>query len=131
MSVSFQLREGRPGVCQSRLTARSIATTCQTTAKPGYGKAVRRLWHTPAADDPVIVRLPQRVRDRIALLSRATYAGFNDHHLCEKLAELEGFSLTRKAPYRRLLRSQGLGLPVNVALPLIASDVCASLAKAN
>ena len=55
-------------------------------------------------------RLPQRVRDRIALLARTTYAGFNDHHLCEKLTELEGFSLSRET-LRRLLRGQGLGSP--------------------
>ena len=55
-------------------------------------------------------RLPQRVRDRILQLARARYAGFNDHHLCEKLTEQEGFSLSRET-LRRLLRSQGLGSP--------------------
>ena len=29
-------------------------------------------------------------------LARSTYAGFNDHHLCEKLCEVEGFSLSRE-----------------------------------
>src|ERR1035437_8233425 len=29
--------------------------------------------------------LPDRVRARILHLARTTYAGFNDHHLCEKL----------------------------------------------
>jgi transposase len=48
-------------------------------------------------------RLPQRVRDRILHLARTTYAGFNDHHLCEKLVEKEGFSLGRET-LRRLLR---------------------------
>ena len=55
-------------------------------------------------------RLPQRVRDRILHLARTRYAGFNDHHLCEKLTEQEGFSLSRET-LRRLLRSQGLGSP--------------------
>src|ERR1700685_1479927 len=55
-------------------------------------------------------RLPQRVRDRILELTRTRYAGFNDHHLCEKLVEQEGFSLNRET-LRRLLRSQGLGSP--------------------
>jgi len=27
------------------------------------------------------------VRERIVQLARGTYAGFNDHHLCEKLVE--------------------------------------------
>jgi transposase len=55
-------------------------------------------------------RLPQRVRERIVQLARTRYAGFNDHHLCEKLVEQEGFSLSRET-LRRLLRSQGLGSP--------------------
>ena len=55
-------------------------------------------------------RLPQRVRDRILLLARTTYAGFNDHHLCEKLVEQEGLSLGRET-LRRLLRSAGIGSP--------------------
>jgi transposase len=55
-------------------------------------------------------RLPDRVRDRILRLARTTYAGFNDHHLCEKLVEKEGFSLGRET-LRRLLRSAGIGSP--------------------
>jgi hypothetical protein len=50
------------------------------------------------------------VRQRIVQLSRSTYAGFNDHHLCEKLVEREGFSLRRET-LRRLLRGHGLGSP--------------------
>ncbi len=55
-------------------------------------------------------RLPDAVRERIVQLSRGTYAGFNDHHLCEKLVEREGFSLRRET-LRRLLRKNGLGSP--------------------
>src|SRR5271170_1162840 len=55
-------------------------------------------------------RLPQTVRERIVRLARSTYAGFNDHHLCEKLVEREGFSLSRET-LRRLLRNNGLGSP--------------------
>jgi hypothetical protein len=50
------------------------------------------------------------LRDRILQLARTTYAGFNDHHLCEKLCEVEGFSLGRET-LRRLLRSAGIGSP--------------------
>jgi len=53
-------------------------------------------------------RLPDPVRRRILQLSRGIYAGFNDHHLCEKLVEREGFFLSRET-LRRLLRSNGLG----------------------
>jgi len=55
-------------------------------------------------------RLPAAVRERILRLARSTYAGFNDHHLCEKLVEREGFSLSRET-LRRLLRKHGLGPP--------------------
>jgi len=55
-------------------------------------------------------RLPQAVHARIVQLARTTYAGFSDHHLCEKLVECQGISLSRKT-LRRLLRQQGLGSP--------------------
>lgn len=55
-------------------------------------------------------RIPESVRQRILRLARTTYAGFNDHHLCEKLTEQEGFSLSRET-LRRLLRAAGLGPP--------------------
>jgi transposase len=55
-------------------------------------------------------RLPDTMRQRIVELSRGIYAGFNDHHLQEKLVEHEGFSLSRET-LRRLLRSSGLGSP--------------------
>src|SRR6201988_2276442 len=55
-------------------------------------------------------RRPDAVRRRIVQLARGTYAGFNDHHLCEKLVEREGFSLSRET-LRRLLRKNGLGSP--------------------
>ena len=53
-------------------------------------------------------RLPSRVRQSVVRLARSTYAGFNDHHLCEKLCEVEGFSFSRET-LRRLLRQAGLG----------------------
>ena len=55
-------------------------------------------------------RLPERTRARILELARTRYAGFNDHHLCEKLCEVEGLSLGRET-LRRLLRSAGIGSP--------------------
>ena len=55
-------------------------------------------------------RLPDAVCQCIVQLARGTYAGFNDHHLCEKLVEREGFSLSRET-LRRLLRQNGFGSP--------------------
>src|ERR1035441_914857 len=55
-------------------------------------------------------RLPTRVRQAVVRLARSTYAGFNDHHLCEKLCEVEGLSLSRET-LRPLLRQAGIGSP--------------------
>src|SRR5260370_3888045 len=55
-------------------------------------------------------RLPERTRLAVLRLARTKYAGFNDHHLCEKLREVEGFSLARET-LRRLLRKAGLSSP--------------------
>ena len=55
-------------------------------------------------------RLPDKTRRAVLRLARSKYAGFNDHHLCEKLNELEGLHLSRET-LRRLLRQEGLGSP--------------------
>lgn len=55
-------------------------------------------------------RTSDRTRNRILTLARTRYAGFNDHHLREKLVEQEGLSLSRET-LRRLLRAAGLGSP--------------------
>lgn len=55
-------------------------------------------------------RLPAPLRQRILRLARTTYAGLNDHHLCEKLAEREQIHLSRET-LRRLLRAAGIGPP--------------------
>ena len=48
-------------------------------------------------------RLPDRTRNRILTLARIRYAGFNDHHLREKLVEHEGFSLSREQRFLQVL----------------------------
>ena len=55
-------------------------------------------------------RLPEPLRARILALARTRYAGFNDHHLCEKLRQSEGLAIGRET-LRRLLRAAGLGSP--------------------
>jgi transposase len=55
-------------------------------------------------------RLPERTRRAVLRLARTKYAGFNDHHLTEKLNEVERLSLSRET-LRRLLRKEGLGSP--------------------
>ena len=55
-------------------------------------------------------RLPDRLRQSVLRLARSRYAGFNDHHLHQKLVEQESFSLSRET-LRRILRAAGIGSP--------------------
>lgn len=54
--------------------------------------------------------IPPSVRQTVVELARTTYAGFNDHHLQEKLAEREGLTVSRQT-VRRILRAAGLASP--------------------
>lgn len=55
-------------------------------------------------------RLAEAIRARVLTLARTTYAGVNDHHLSELLAEREGLHVSRKT-VQRLLRAAGIGSP--------------------
>jgi hypothetical protein len=58
---------------------------------------------------PSARRLPESVREQIGTLLQATYAGFNDCHLADKLAALEPPSLrVSRATVRRIRRALGL-----------------------
>lgn len=54
--------------------------------------------------------LPAQIRQQIVKLARDKYRGFNDHHLTEKLAEVEGVQVSR-GTVRRLLRAEGVASP--------------------
>jgi transposase len=55
-------------------------------------------------------RLPDGTRERIVALAAGTYAGINDTHLAELLAEREGIGIGRSS-LRRLLRAAGRPSP--------------------
>ena len=55
-------------------------------------------------------RLSAEVRARVLTLARTRYAGVNDHHLTELLAEREGLRLSRRTVHR-FLRAAGIGSP--------------------
>jgi transposase len=55
-------------------------------------------------------RLAEAIRARVLTLARTTYAGGNDHHLTELLAEREGLHVSRKT-VQRLLRAASIGSP--------------------
>src|SRR5689334_20833128 len=85
------------------------------------GRQVRRLLAAYEAGGPAALAhgnrgrpsaraVPVAVRERVAELARGRYAGLNDQHLTEKLAEEEGLALGR-ATVRRILRAAGLPSP--------------------
>src|SRR3989337_4060569 len=51
--------------------------------------------------------LDDRIRQSVAEFASTTYAGFNNQHFTEILAEREGIVLSR-SPVRRILRERGL-----------------------
>ena len=55
-------------------------------------------------------RLAEAVRARIVQLATEKYVGFNDSHLAEKLAEVEGVEVSGET-VRRLLRAAGIRSP--------------------
>jgi transposase len=55
-------------------------------------------------------RLSATLRTQVVTLARTRYAGVNDHHLTELLAEREGIRLSRRS-LQRLLRAAGIGSP--------------------
>jgi transposase len=55
-------------------------------------------------------RTPKELRRRVIELARGKYAGFNDTHLCEKLAREEAIAVSRST-VRRILRQAGLASP--------------------
>jgi transposase len=80
-----------------RLKGRYRAGGAAALAHAGRGRASPR-------------HLPEPVCQRVLRLARTTYAGFNDHHLTEKLREVEGLPIGRET-LRTLLRAAGIGPP--------------------
>jgi transposase len=87
------------------LTARQIQRLKARYRQGGAAALVHANRGRPSAR-----RTPEPVRRRALVLARTVYAGFNDHHLCEKLAEVEGLDLGR-GTLRRILRAAGQGSP--------------------
>lgn len=56
---------------------------------------------------PSLRKMPRKTEERIVNLAQGKYKGFNDHHLTEKLCEVEGILVSRPK-VQRLLRSMGI-----------------------
>ena len=76
----------------------------------GYGKAGRRLWHTPAADGPVIVACRIACATASCSWPAPPMPASTTIISAKNCHEIEGFSLGRET-LRRLLRSAGIGSP--------------------
>lgn len=55
-------------------------------------------------------KVKEKTVKRIVELARGKYRGFNDHHLTEKLVEVEGIKACREK-IRQILRAQGIASP--------------------
>ncbi len=92
-----------------------------TEAAQAVGLSERQLWRLHSAFErggaaglvhgnrgrPSARRLDEALRKRVVELARTTYAGLNDTHLSELLAEREGILISRVS-LRRMLRAAGL-----------------------
>ena len=72
------------GATALRLTVRQFQRLKRRFRADGAGGLTHRGRGRPSAR-----RLPESVREQIGTLLQATYAGFNDCHLADKLAALE------------------------------------------
>jgi transposase len=59
---------------------------------------------------PAANRLAEDIRAQVVVLARGRYAGFNQQHFTEQLAEVEGLVLSRMS-VRRILAAAGIGSP--------------------
>ncbi len=84
------------------LCARQVRRLMRKVEKTGE----KSLAHGNAGRSPAH-RLGAEVRKRVVALMRGRYAGFNDQHFTEKLAEYEGLKLS-KSSVRRILRAAGI-----------------------
>ena len=69
--------------------------------------------------------IPDSCREQIVTLARTRYAGVNDRHLTELLAEHEAIAVSRSS-LRRILREAGIASPPHVARPLTVNAGSAS-----
>src|SRR5438552_3601596 len=101
---------------QGRITVAEAGTLLQLSSRQ-----VKRLKKRYQPEDIQWVRhgnygrtkawaLSESMRNRIVMLAREKYAGFNDSHLTEKLVEVEKIAVSRET-VRRVLRKSGLRSP--------------------
>lgn len=85
------------------LSVRQFIRIRARVAKEGPQGVIHRLRGRPS-----VRRLAEVLRQKVKDLLATKYAGFNDHHATEMLAEREGIHLSRET-VRRLRREAGIG----------------------
>ena len=115
------MQEDKRDVVIRRVLARKLSAE---DAAALLGLSVRQVWRLKAryerSGPSALVhgntgrapanRIEDAVRERIVRLARARYAGINDSHLAELLAERERITLSRRT-LQRILRAAGLASP--------------------
>jgi len=85
------------------LSARQMRRICKAVKRSGSRGVIHRGRGKRAHN-----RVAEKLRQQVVKLRRGKYAGFNDQHFTEKLAEAEGVAISR-ATVRRALRAAGIG----------------------
>jgi len=109
LSLLERLNRGEVTVEEVAASLRRSRRQVQRLRKRLAGQGAAGLVHGNAGRRPKH-RTSEDLRERVVMLRRDKYAGFNDQHFTEKLAEVEGLVLSRET-VRRILREAGLASP--------------------
>lgn len=109
LSLLERLERGEVTVAEVAASLRRSRRQVQRMRKRVAGKGATGLVHGNAGRHPKH-RTSKEVRERVVMLRRGKYEGFNDQHFTEKLVEVEGLKLSRET-VRRILREAGIGSP--------------------
>ena len=109
LSLLERLERGEVTVGEVAASLRRSRRQVQRMRKRVAGKGAAGLVHGNAGRCSKH-RTSGEVRERVVMLRRGKYDGFNDQHFTEKLAEVEGLRLSRET-VRCILREAGIGSP--------------------
>src|SRR5262245_33320070 len=100
-SLVERIERGEVTVSEAALGLGLSRRQMQRIRKRLAGEGVQALVHGNVGRAPGHKTAPE-LRERVLVLRRTKYAGFNDQHFTEKLLEVEGIELSRET-VRRLL----------------------------
>ena len=110
IKVIEKVVEGHVGVAQAAGLLNLSRRQVQRLKKRYAAAGVEWVYHGTRGKRPAN-RIAEEVRQRVVVLARGKYAGFNDCHLQEKLAHEEKLPLSRAKSLQRILRQAGLASP--------------------